>query len=117
MSLPDADAFARDWAAAWNSHDLTRILAHYGEDVVFRSRKAVPLVGGGELRGKDELRRYWAEALRHQPELKFTVRDVFEGHEMLVIAYENHVGVMAAETLRFGVDGLVVEASACHRTQ
>jgi hypothetical protein len=34
---------------------------------------------------------------------------------MLVITYENHKLVLAAETLRFGPDGLVVEASACHQ--
>jgi hypothetical protein len=41
--------------------------------------------------------------------------DVFFGHGMMVITYQNHTGVLAAETLRFGPDGLVVEASACHR--
>ncbi len=33
----DYDAFAIEWEAAWNAHDLNRILAHYAEDVVFRS--------------------------------------------------------------------------------
>ena len=111
----DYDAFARDWEAGWNSHDLTRILNHYAEGVVFRSHKAVQLVGQGELHGKGQLRAYWQQALSKQPDLKFRVTDVFHGHGMLVIAYENHRGVLAAETLRFGPDGLVVEASACHR--
>ena len=110
-------AFASDWEAAWNSHDLDRILAHYHPDIVFRSRKAKNLVGEGILRGISTLRDYWAIALERQPNLRFTVVDIFEGHEMVVITYTNHAGVLAAETLRFGGDGLVVEASACHRPE
>ena len=107
-------AFASEWEAAWNSHDLDRILGHYAEDVVFRSQKAVTLVGNGEVRGKQSLRTYWGKALAAQPNLKFTVGDVYEGHDMMVITYRNHNDVQAAETLRFGAEGLVGEASACH---
>lgn len=106
--------FAADWQAGWNSHDLDRILKHYTEDVVFRSRKAVALTGSGVVEGRDSLRTYWGAALARQPDLRFDVESVFEGHDMLVIVYSNHRGVRAAETLRFGRDGLVVEASACH---
>lgn len=110
----DFDAFAEAWEAAWNSHDLDRILAHYADTVTFRSQKAVRLVGTGELRGKEALRAYWAKALAAQPDLSFVVVDVLHGHGMLVITYRNHRDVLAAETLRFGPDGLVIEASACH---
>ena len=106
--------FAQEWEAAWNAHDLDRIMGHYAPDVVFRSAKAVVAVGAGELRGAEVLRAYWAKALARQPELRFEVREVFEGFETLVIVYANHAGRTAAETLRFGADGLVVEASACH---
>ena len=91
-------------------------MAHYHDDIVFRSAKAHALVGQGTLHGKAELRAYWAKALVKQPDLKFTVIDVFAGHEMLVLTYRNHNNVLAAETLRFAADGLVVEAAACHRT-
>jgi hypothetical protein len=36
---------------------------------------------------------------------------------MIVITYANHKGIVAAETLLFGADGLVQEASACHREE
>ena len=111
----DPLAFARDWEARWNSHDLDRIMAHYREDVVFRSRKAVGLVGSGELVGKPALRAYWAQALDRQPDLTFRVMDVFEGYEMLVIRYENQRGVHAVETIYFDEDGMVYQAAACHR--
>jgi ketosteroid isomerase-like protein len=110
----DYATFAIEWEAAWNSHSLDRILAHYSEDVVFRSQKAVQLVGCGELRGKPALREYWSAALAKQPNLSFVVVDVMHGHGMMVITYRNQRNVLAAETLRFGTDGLVIEASACH---
>ena len=37
MERESAERFAAAWIAAWNSHDLARILAHYTEDVVFHS--------------------------------------------------------------------------------
>ncbi|WP_195818558.1 nuclear transport factor 2 family protein [Roseobacter sp. MH60115] len=115
MSAIDYQAFARAWQAGWNSHDLDRILAHYSYDIVFHSRKAQALMGDGTIRGKEALWAYWAKALEGQPDLIFTVEDVFEGHEMMVITYKNHRGVLAAETLYFGADGLVTQAAACHR--
>lgn len=106
--------FACDWESAWNSHDIDRILEHYSSDIVFRSRKAIPILGKGELQGKSELHRYWAKALAKQPDLRFEVQSIYFGHDMMVIAYRNHKGVEAAETLHFDQDGLVIQASACH---
>ena len=46
-------AFAEEWIAAWNSHDLERILTHYEDDVELRSPVASKLLGGdGRVRGK-----------------------------------------------------------------
>lgn len=111
----DMKAFARSWEDGWNSHDLDVILSHYRDDIVFRSQKAIRLSGSGEITGKKALRAYWAAALDRQPDLKFSVQDVFEGHEMLVISYLNHRGVLAAETLYFDENGEVFRAAACHR--
>lgn len=110
----DRKQFASDWEAGWNSHDLDRILSHYSDDVVFRSRKAVDLVGSGEIKGKAALREYWGRALEKQPDLKFAVQNSYLGHDIIVITYLNHKNVQAAETLRFDASGLVVEASASH---
>lgn len=111
----NANDFALEWQAAWNSHDLDRVLSHYRDDIVFRSRKARDLVGSGELHGKEALRKYWSKALSRQPDLRFQVLDVYEGHAALVICYVNHKGVHAAETLYFDNSGAVFLASACHR--
>jgi hypothetical protein len=80
---------------------------------VFRSRKAERLVGSGEVRGKDALRTYWGKALDLQPDLHFTVKKVFAGVGMVAIYYHNHRGDYVVESLSFGPDGLVTEASAC----
>ncbi|MGG7568561.1 nuclear transport factor 2 family protein [Rhodovulum sp. DZ06] len=106
--------FPARWQAAWNAHDLPLILSHYAPGVVFRSRKAIPLTGAGEVRGRDALAAYWGAALAAQPDLRFEVETVYAGHDVLVIAYRNHRGVRAAETLLFDAEGLVAEASACH---
>jgi ketosteroid isomerase-like protein len=111
----DSAAFAARWEQDWNSHDLDRILGHYRDDIVFRSRKAIPLVGTGEIQGKQALREYWTAALKHQPDLRFHVKDVFEGHDMLIISYINHRQVLATEVLCFDGDGKVFWAAACHR--
>ncbi len=111
----DSVAFAKSWERGWNSHDIDLIISHYRDDIIFRSKKAIPIAGSGEINGKKSLRSYWAAALDRQPDLRFSVRDVFEGHEMLVISYQNHRGILAAETLHFDADGLVFQASACHR--
>lgn len=113
--MRDLQEFVREWERVWNSHDLDMILSHYSEDVVFRSRKARELVGRGEVRGKADLRAYWGAALARQPDLKFTVQDVFEGHEMMVISYLNHRGVLATEVLYFDAEGQICQAAACHQ--
>jgi len=114
VAFMNGRAFAKAWEQGWNSHDLDVIMSHYREDIVFRSKKAIPLVGKGEIKGKQNLLDYWAAALKLQPDLKFLVQEIFEGHNMLVISYLNHRDVLAAETLYFDDKGQVYQAGACH---
>jgi len=109
-----AEAFAREWLEAWNSHDLERILAHYAEDVEFLSPFARQRVGSGRIRGKAALRAYWAAALASQPNLAFELLCVYAGHDALAIRYRNHRGQEATEAFEFGGDGLVIRSSACY---
>ena len=100
--------FAERWQAAWNSHDVERILAHYSDDVVFQS----PYVAhrfkepSGEVNGKEALRSYWSSGLALQPDLRFSVEDVRVSVDTIVINYRNHHGHAVSEVLRFR-DGLV----------
>ena len=108
MDAEFALQFAEEWQAAWNSHDVDRILAHYTDDIVFQS----PYVAhrfqepSGEVRGKDALRSYWGSGLAQQPGLRFTVDDVRVSVDTLVINYRSHSGHAVSEVLRFR-DGLV----------
>jgi hypothetical protein len=49
----------------------------------------------GELIGRHELRRYWAEALARQPDLKFQVQEVLQGYQMMALSYRNQNNVFA----------------------
>ncbi|SEF17036.1 nuclear transport factor 2 family protein [Jiangella alba] len=106
MTPPEPHAFARDWLAAWNAHDVEAVLRHFHDDVVFTSPVAARVLPetGGVLRGKDELRRYWTEGLRQIPDLRFTVEAVYAGVSALVITYRNQKDVLVNEVLIFDGD-------------
>lgn len=110
MTLPaDAGAFARDWAEAWNSHDLDRILAHYAADAVLISPIAAALLGraDGRVEGKGALRAYFGKGLAAYPDLRFTPRAVTRGVAGLAVVYGNQAGQIVAEVMEFDADGLV----------
>jgi ketosteroid isomerase-like protein len=114
MTETDARAFADEWIAAWNAHDLERILSHYAADIVFLSPVAQKRVGDGRVAGIPALRAYWGGGLAAQPDLRFELIDVFVGHACLTLSYRNHRGQTAAETCEFDGDGKVVRSFACY---
>ena len=64
MTEAEAQEFALEWIAAWNSHDLDRILTHYADDVEVTSPLVETVLGPGKVtvRGKAALRAYWRQA-------------------------------------------------------
>jgi hypothetical protein len=50
-----AERFAAEWIAAWNSHDLDRVLSHYADDFEMSSPYIAELAGepSGKLKGKE----------------------------------------------------------------
>lgn len=113
--MPAGEAFARAWIEAWNRHDLTAILSHYAEDIVFTSPAAARITGdaSGRVVGKAVLAAYWGEALRRVPDLRFTLRSVLAGVDSVAIRYHSsRTDAEVVEVVRFGADGLAVEASA-----
>lgn len=112
--MPDPEAFAGEWLAAWNTHDLDRILSHYAPEIVFLSPVAQARVGDGRVVGLDALRRYWRGGLDAQPTLRFELQAVLTGHNCLTITYRNHRGQTVAETFEFGPDDRVVRSFACY---
>jgi ribosomal protein S18 acetylase RimI-like enzyme len=110
------DAFAADWIAAWNRHDLDAILAHYADTVVFTSPFAVRLTGDGTVRGRDALRAYFAAALAKFPHLHFRLRHTLPGVNGLVLVYDSVEGLLAAEAFEFDAAGKAYRVN-CHYTR
>jgi ketosteroid isomerase-like protein len=110
MDAAFAQNFAEEWEAAWNSHDLERILKHYADDVVFESPHIRERFGEGrdEVSGKDALRAYWGAGLERETNLHFTVDDFRVSVNTIVINYRsNKASGPVTEVLRFR-DSLVV---------
>lgn len=116
MKAVDLDAFAAEWIAAWNAHDLERILSHYAEDIVFRSPVVRQRFGkaSGEVSGKDELRAYWSGAFAPgAPALRFELIAVLAGVDGGAIRYFSTTrDCEVVETFTFDHAGLVKRAAA-----
>jgi ketosteroid isomerase-like protein len=113
---PDwARQFAEDWIAAWNAHDVDRVLSHYDENVTFRSPFIATVAGepSGRLTGVASLRAYWSRALTLLPQLHFTLVDILVGVESITLYYSGHRGKVA-ETFHFNHRRLVDSATACY---
>lgn len=116
----DADwarKFAVEWIAAWNAHDLERILSHYTEDFEMRSPLIVERwgVSSGVLRGKEAIRPYWQQGLAAQPPLHFELRETLVGIDTIAIYYlSTRRNRMVAEVLRFNEEGRVVSGAALY---
>lgn len=87
MTKDFAMQFAIEWVAAWNSHDLDKILSHYSEDFTIETPMAKKLYPGsdGIVAGKSEVRKYWKIGLERIPDLKFEILDVLIGINGLAI--------------------------------
>jgi hypothetical protein len=114
VTVEAARSFAEEWVAAWNAHDLDRILSHYAAEIVFLSPVAEMRLGNGRVEGIDALRAHWAAGLTAQPNLRFELIEVLAGCRSLTILYRNHRSQTAAETFEFGEGGAVVRSYACH---
>jgi ketosteroid isomerase-like protein len=109
-------ALGRDWIAAWNSHDLERVLALYAEDTEMTSDR-IPALGfdaSGTVRGKPDLRAYWSKALQMIPNLHFELIDTYVSPDSGVVFYQNERGKKICEYLRIDAAGKIRQGSANH---
>ena len=102
MRRPISPRSAGSGYAAWNSHDLERILALYAEDAEMTSDRiqALGLEASGTLRGKDKLRMYWSKAFQLLPNLHFDLIDTYVSPDSVVVFYQNERGAQICEYLR-----------------
>jgi hypothetical protein len=109
MTEAEAQEFAVEWIAAWNSRDLERILRHYTEDVEVTSPLMESVLGPGRVtvRGKEAVRAYWGSALARFPELRFVLFRAYAGVRSVVLHYQSVQGLVGAECMELDDDGRV----------
>lgn len=114
MTKDEAWSLARQWIAAWNSHDLDAILQHYDEAVELISPVAAQILGtaDGRVVGKPDLRAYFQRGLQVHPDLLFRLEDVLWGLDSIVLYYTNYKGSRTAEFMELSPSGKVVRAVA-----
>jgi hypothetical protein len=109
-----AQQFAHDWIAAWNAHDLDRVLSHYAENVVLTSPAAARLLNDstGTVTGLPALRDYFQRGLYAFPNLRFELRDVFAGLSTIVLIFNNQRGTRTAEFMELAPAGKIIRVVA-----
>ena len=116
IDLEFARAFAEEWVAAWNAHDLERVLSHYADDFEFSSPVIVALGFGasGQLRGKEAIRPYWSAGLARRPPIQFELVEVFAGIGAVSVVYRSVGRKLACETFLFDAERKVVRSAATY---
>jgi ketosteroid isomerase-like protein len=117
MKPIDPVAFTTEWLAAWNAHDVDRVLRHYTDDFTMSSPFIERFTGepSGTLVGKAAVGAYWHGALTKVPDLKFEHIVTCAGVRSLAIHYRGPSPSMArhvVEVVFFDADGLVERAAA-----
>jgi predicted ester cyclase len=118
VTKDEAWNLANDWVAAWNAHDLDRIMAHYEDAVELTSPVAAKLLGtlDGNVVGKASLRAYFQRGLEAYPELHFRLADVLCGITSVVLYYTNQNGTRTAEFMEVSPMGKVARVVANYGT-
>ena len=114
MTKDEAWELANHWVAAWNSHDLDAIMAHYEDAIELTSPVAARLLGtsDGKVVGKANLRAYFQRGLEAFPELNFRLEDVLWGINSVVLYYTNQKGTRTGEFMELSAAGKVARVVA-----
>jgi hypothetical protein len=110
--------FAGRYYEAWNTRNLSAILALYAEDIEFSSPyiAALGFSPDGVIHGKQMLKLYFEKALERAPQLQFSPESLCVGARGHTLIYRNHRGERAAETHEMDMSGLIVRAEATYET-
>jgi ketosteroid isomerase-like protein len=114
ISTDEAKKFAEEWINSWNSHDLDHILSHYSDNFEMTSPFIVSLMNepSGTIKGKQNVRAYWARALERIPDLHFELIEVLASVNSIAIYYHAVLGKRAVELLFFDNSGKVARGIA-----
>jgi limonene-1,2-epoxide hydrolase len=119
MSAEQNKQIANAWFAAFNEHDLEKLLKlyhdaakHYSPKLKVRQPET-----GGFIEGKDALRSWWKDAFDRLPTLRYEVMKLTADKEQVFMEYIRHVA--GEEDLRVGEvlqvkEGLIVFSRVYH---
>ena len=115
MDHRTAEDYAKSWIEAWNSQDVDALVAHYTEDVVFRSPFVEKLTGdpSNTIRGREALREYFHKGMEAFPHSRFQLHRVGVGVGSIVLNYISVEGALASELHVMNEDGKAAEVR-CH---
>lgn len=102
--IPAPQPLAERWLAAWNAHDLERIVALYRPDARHSSARVRQLLGTGSdtVIGRDAIADHFRRELDRFPDLRFEPLSISSGLRTTVIEYLSH----GADGARRGVEVL-----------
>lgn len=105
----DMKQFSNEWIAAWNDHDIEKILSHYSEDIEFYSPiiKQLGTNSEGVIKDKNTLRDYFIKALALYPDLFFNLHEILVGTESLILFYTSVNNKKSAEFMQFDKEGKI----------
>ncbi len=109
-----AQHFATEWIAAWNAHDLEKVLSHYADGFEMSSPYIVTLAGepSGTLIGRRAVEGYWRKALSAFPDLHFDLISILIGANSITLYYKGARGRLAGEVFHFDAEQKVSRAFA-----
>ncbi len=110
---------AEQWFAAFNEHDLEKLLALYDDDAQHYSPKLKvrqPQTNG-YIKGKAALRNWWQDAFDRLPSLQYDVLTITANDERVFMEYIRRVDgephMQVGEVLEIQ-DGLIVASRVYH---
>ena len=114
LTADTAKRFADDWVAAWNAHDLDKIMSHYAEDIEFASPFIRRLLSepSGTISGKAALRDYFRKGLEAYPDLHFELLQVLAGVRSVVLYYRSVNNLLSGEMMILNSKGSVTAVFA-----
>ncbi|HET19417.1 MAG TPA: nuclear transport factor 2 family protein [Chromatiales bacterium] len=113
MDAQFVQEFAKEWIAAWNAHDLDRVLAHYESNFELTSPMITRIAGdpSGKLKGKKDIVDYWSRGLATYPDLHFELLHALSGPNSVALIYKGIAGV-TLEVFHFSATGKVASSFA-----
>lgn len=110
---------ARHWFAAFNAHDLEKLLALYADDAQHYSPKLKlrQPETKGLITGKDALRSWWRDSFERLPSLRYQPTRFIADDERIFMEYTRYVdgedSMTVGEVLEIK-DGLIVASRVYH---